>query len=116
MNIGFRTKRLQKTCSNLKEGERKLGSECAKKLRLRMADLQAAQCLEDCRNLPGRLHELKGDRAGELAFDLKQPHRLVLVPDHDPVPEKESGGINWTLITDILIHEIEDYHGKKKRK
>ena len=116
MNIGFRTKKLQKICSNQREGEKSLGSECAKKLRLRLEDLQAAHSLEDMRNLPGRLHELKGDRAGEFALDLKQPHRLVMVPNHNPMPKKESGGINWTLITDILIIEIEDYHGKRKRK
>lgn len=110
MTIGFRTKKLQKACSQQKEGVKAYGAECARKLRARLADLSAAPSLEAMRGLPGRTHELKGERQGELAIDLKHPFRLVFVPDHDPVPETEDGGLDWAQVTDIEVIAIEDYH------
>lgn len=75
-----------------------------------MADLSAAPTLEDLRTLPGRLHELTGDRKGQLALDLQQPYRLVIEPTEEPAPVKDDGGLDWRRITAVTIVEIVDYH------
>jgi proteic killer suppression protein len=63
------------------------------------------------RSIPAaRCHELKQDRKGQLAVDLVHPQRLVFLPDHDPVPAKDDGGLDWTKVTQILVIEITDYH------
>ena len=36
--------------------------------------------------LPGRFHPLTGDRAGQFALDLDHPNRLILEPNHNPIP------------------------------
>ena len=36
--------------------------------------------------------------------------RLVFKPNHNPVPKKDDGGINWTLVTSVIIVFIGDYH------
>lgn len=76
-----------------------------------MADLKAVPTLEHLRNLPGRLHELVGDRKGELSLDVKHPYRLLFKPADDPPPTKPDGGLDWSLITAVTIIAIEDTHG-----
>ena len=82
-------------------------------LRRRLDDLRAADILSDISHLPPtRCHELKGDRAGQLAINLKHPYRLIFEPANNPIQKKEDGGLDWTKTTAILIIEVEDYHGK----
>jgi len=62
------------------------------------------------RYLPGRCHELKGDRAGQLAVSLNEPYRLIFEPEHDPLPRTTNGGLDWQAVTAIRILDILDYH------
>jgi proteic killer suppression protein len=55
-------------------------------------------------------HELKGDRHGQLAVNGKDPLRIVFIPDHDPLPLKPDGGLDWSRVTAIRITSIENYH------
>jgi proteic killer suppression protein len=57
------------------------------------------------------LHELKGNRKGQLSLDLDHPYRLIFIPDHDPVPSTEDGGMDWGRVTAVKILGIEDTHG-----
>ena len=57
-----------------------------------------------------RLHQLRGNRAGQFAIDLTDPYRLILQPNHNPVPQKDGGGIDLTRVTAITIIEVVDYH------
>ncbi|MCL2266890.1 MAG: hypothetical protein FWC17_03890 [Treponema sp.] len=51
-----------------------------------------------------------GKQKGMLSVDLDHPYRLLFVPDHDPVPLKSDGGLDWKQVTAITITEIEDTH------
>jgi len=110
MDILFSSDKLRELCNDTKKLTKSYGSNQAKKLRRRLDDLQAAAILEDCRSLPGRCHELKGDRAGQLAMDLDGGFRLVFEPGENPMPRKEDGGLDWSRVTSVRILEIEDYH------
>lgn len=113
MNIYFKTKRLQKSCSNVKEMQKRYGKECADKLSQRLGEIKAFKNLEQLHMLPqARCHALKNNRAGQYAVDLKQPFRLIFIPYNDPVPLKEDGGYDLSKITAVTILEVGDYHGK----
>lgn len=112
MNISFADKKFEKACNDHKLLVKKEGAIRARKLRQRLDDLAAAATLDVMRHLPGRFHELTGDRAGQFALDLDHPYRLIFVPDHNPVPRKADSGIDWTAVTAVRIIGVEDYHGK----
>lgn len=113
MQIGFASKKVARLCNSENEMRAKLGPRDAKRLAQRLSELSAATTLEDMRPLPAaRCHELHGDRKGQLAVDLVDPKRLVFEPDHNPVPTKPDGGLDWNAVTRIVVVEIVDYHGK----
>lgn len=110
LDIYFTNKKLQKLCNNQAQLIRKHGLKPAKKISRHLHNMRVAQSLEDIRYLPGRCHPLSGDRAGQFALDLVHPHRLIFVPHHDPIPQKEDGGVDWQSITAVRIIAVEDYH------
>ena len=61
-------------------------------------------------NPPNRCHELKGNLKGVLSIDLDHPYRILLKPDHVPVPMREEGGLDWSKVTIIEIKGVEDTH------
>lgn len=112
MIIQFRTTKLKKLCNDFTISRRELGEVCARKLRTRLDELDAAECLEHIRYIPpARCHELKGKLQGILSVDLEHPFRLLFKPAHNPVPQKADGGLNWNEVTAIIIEKVEDTHG-----
>jgi toxin HigB-1 len=114
MDISFKDKKIEKILNSNSKMQKEYGVQISNKIQQRLFELKAAPCLNDISHLPpARLHELEGKRSGEFAVDLKHPHRLVFVPDHNPIPLKLDGGINRALVTAIKIIEVGvDYHGK----
>lgn len=101
-----------KECNDFKLLVRNHGNQRAKMIRRRLDDLRAIETLNDIKKLPQtRCHELKGDKKGLLALDLNHPFRLIIQPNHDPVPRKADGGIDWEGVTSIVVVSVEDYHG-----
>jgi len=110
VDITFASDSLRTTCESEKALKRAHGKWCAKKAMARLADLDAASSLETVRNLPGRCHELKGDRAGQLAVTLADGKRLIFEPSEEPLPAKPDGGLDWTQVGAIRVLQILDYH------
>lgn len=110
MDLSFANRKLQKECESTSALTRAHGMAAARKLMARLADLTAAASLEEMRQLPGRCHELSGDRKGQLAIDLTGGKRLVFEPAANPPPQKEDGGLDWEGVDAIRIIEIIDYH------
>lgn len=110
MEILFATRRLEKLCNSERQLVRALGQQRAKVLRRRIDQLRAVENLEVMRALPGRCHELTGDRKGKLSIDLDGPYRLLFEPADNPPPVKQDGGLEWRLVTAIQILEVEDTH------
>jgi proteic killer suppression protein len=110
MEILFGSKRFEKQCNSDRQLVRALGSKRARILRRRLDQLCAAETLDVMRALPGRCHELTGDRRGTLSIDLDGPYRLLFEPAQDPPPEKADGGLDWQQVTAVRILEIEDTH------
>jgi len=111
MEVRFSRKRIAKLCSTSRGMVKEWGADCAKRLQQRLAELEAAETLDDMRALPGaRCHESTGHRRGQLAVDLTHPYRLVFEPDHEPRPEKPDGGLDWRQVTRIVVIQVVDYH------
>ncbi len=112
MKISFRTNKLEKLCLSEKAMIREWGKNNAKKLQLRLVQLQACVSLSDMQKYPAaHCHPLRGSRAGQFAVNLQNTWRLVFMPDHDPVPRKADKGFDLANITAIIIREVKDYHG-----
>jgi len=104
-------KKMGKICSNETAMQSELGAQRAKKLKQRLMELMAADSLADISHLPpSRLHELKGNRAGQFSVDLEQPYRLVFIPAHDPIPRNDDGGVDLDKIVEIEVLGIFDAH------
>ncbi len=113
MEVSFSSWKMQKICNSPKEMQAKYGPRMARILQQRLSELTAADTLDDVRQLPAaRCHELSGARKGQLAVDLVHPKRLIFRADHDPVPAKPDGGLDWTKVTRVLVIEVVDYHGR----
>jgi plasmid maintenance system killer protein len=83
-----------------------------KLIRARLDELADAECLDVMRTLPmAGCHELKGNRAGQLAVRLDKGFRMVFETANNPIPEKPDGGLDWHRVTAIRIVRLaEDYH------
>jgi plasmid maintenance system killer protein len=110
VEIVFESDKFREQCNNFKLLVREQGADRAKRIRRRLDDLRAAAMLAEMRNLPGRCHELKGDRAGQLSLDLDHPYRLIFEVANEPSPRKPDGGLDWEHVTAIRILGVEDTH------
>ena len=112
MLLSFKNKGLEKEFCDIKLLRRRWGEEQAKLIARRLDQLRAADNLEVLRTLPQlRAHELKGNRAEQISLDVKQPYRLLIVPDHEETPRKQDGGLDWQKITKVKVLGVEDTHG-----
>ena len=111
IDIAWDDHKLEKSCASDKAGQRRWGSDHWKLMRRRLASLGAAPTLAAMDGVPGQCHQLTGDRNGEFALHLWGQFRLIFVPDHEPIPALDDGGIDRALVTKILITEVVDYHG-----
>lgn len=115
MKVWFRNKKLKRELEDDAERVKTYGPFMAKKIKLRLDALMAANSLADF--LPSysgseRCHELTGNLVGTFSIDVKQPYRLLFWPvnlpdDVDPVDEKK----RWQAIKEVEIQKIEDTHG-----
>lgn len=98
MEIGYRTKKLRKVCTDASAAEKTYGRRMAEIIQMRIDQIHAAESVEELIQYHiGRCHLLKQDRRGQYAMDLEQPYRLVFI--------KDEGGIQA-----VEIWEIVDYH------
>ena len=111
MELSFANRKLAKELADEKPIMRTHGTDNGRRICQRLAQLMAAENLETLRLLPQtRAHELTGDRAGQISVDVRHPYRLLLLPDHDEVPRKADGGLDWPRVTKVKILGIVDTH------
>ena len=109
MQVEFAYQGLEKLMSRQRSLVRKYGPDGAKKVSHRMSLLQSADTLADMRHLPGRCHELTGDRSGQLALDLHGGYRLVFRPAGN-WSRKNDGGLDWSSVSAVEVIEISDHY------
>ena len=98
MDIVYKSKKIQKVCTDARTAERTYGRKMADKIHQRIDEINAADTVEMMLQFHiGRCHLLKQNRKGQYAVDLVHPYRLVF--------EK-----NGNEIQVVNILEIIDYH------
>jgi plasmid maintenance system killer protein len=111
MRIWFKTKKLERTFGSETELRKAFGVEQARKIQVRMLVLRSVARLADVPTIPpDRCHQLKGDRIGQFAVDVLQPHRLIFSPKSSVIKGK-GGKIDPSEVSEIVILGVEDYHG-----
>jgi proteic killer suppression protein len=110
VDILFDDPKFATVCNSDRLLKQRFSAQRAKLLRRRLDDLAAAPTLETMRSLPGRCHELKSNRAGQLSLDLDGPNRLILRPHASPPPTKDDGGLCWPKVTALVVVEVTDTH------
>lgn len=106
MQVVFADKELARCAGDKAYAVRKMGQRRADAYLERINDLHGAVVLEDLKSLPGRYHELIGDRAGQWACDLDHPYRLIF----KPVMNSDGNIIGLVVENTVSILEIVDYH------
>ena len=110
MKIDFLSAKDKEFFESSKQVTKAHGPENAKKLKVRLDDLDAAQSMEDMRHLAGHWEELQNDRKGQFSARLHGGLRLIVKPQKQPPPSTPDGGLDWTTIDSIYIVEMVDYH------
>jgi len=111
MRVTFTSGKLAKDCSSDRERLRRFGAERARKLKLRLDQMQAAASITELMTLPGtRCHQLSTDRDEQFSVDLDGPYRLIFEVDVDPVPRRQDAGIDLDAIDAVAVIEIADTH------
>lgn len=94
----------------VERARKKAWGKLATQIERRLDDILAAPTLSHMRGLPGRCHELTGDREGLISIRVSGNYRLLFKPANEPAPVKSDGGLDWSGVTAITIVGIEDYH------
>jgi len=111
MEISFRTRKLERVMTDAGELVKHYGSDQARRIQARLLDLRDAPNLAILAKLSQtRVHELKRDRAGQISIDVRHPYRLLVKPDYDHPPRKSDGGLDWALVSKVVVLEIVDTH------
>lgn len=97
MELEYATRELEKTCTDERAMQKKLGVQVAKTLKLRIAELRRAVQMDDLLLGTGRWEQMTADRAGEWSARLTANWRLIVA-----VVDRE--------IVTVLVLKIEDYH------
>ena len=129
MQVRIPDRKLKRELENDAECRRRYGVAMAKKIKLRMDALGAAESLAvfwPPFSGPERCHELQGQLVGTFSMDVKQPYRLLFREDElgkesglDGGKQAEQGSSTkekderqrWLGIRSIEIKGIEDTHG-----
>ena len=67
--------------------------------------------LADMSLYPGGCHALRENRRGQYAIALWGPMRLIIVPNDNPIPRLDDGGVDLSRVTAVEVLSTEDYHG-----
>lgn len=110
MEVTFADRKLARDCSSVRSAAAAFGAVRGRKIRSRLDQMAAAHNLEVLRHAPGRCHELRGDRAGQLSLDLDGPYRLIFEPVPSPPAVREDGGLDWSSVQAVHVVAIVDTH------
>ena len=110
MKISYKSKKLERNLTVDKD-ILKAYSNMAKKVKMRMIQLKAAENLGVIAKLPSlRLHQYAGNRKGEWSIDLHKNWRIIFEVNHNPIPRKDDDGVDINVVTAIKITSVEDPH------
>lgn len=109
VEIAFAKKSLRQLCESEHTARRLLGTSVAEKLKRRLADLRAANCVKDL--VAGRPKELQVARSGQIAIELGEGVQLVFCANHSVSPLTGGTRVDWSKVNRVKIISIENDNG-----
>jgi hypothetical protein len=106
MDISYYSRKMQRVCSDARAMSDTWGTAVARKLMLRLTEMEAAVSLDDLRRLPQTRCQLLELARGRLAVFLTDPRRLIFDVDHDPLPTRAGESLDWALVTRVRVLEV----------
>lgn len=104
MQLAFESKDLRSICEIEAEGRRALGPVAAAVLKRRLADLRAADSIQD---LPvGSPRVVEGETEQHLVLDLIDGYVVRLAPNHPRVSPEPCMRRDWTMVRRLKIISI----------
>ncbi len=103
VKLAFAKKSLRTLCEKEATGVRVLGDRVARKLRARLADLDAAESMKDL--VAGRPQEL--DILGQVRLQVTPEVALILTANHELIPTLSNGKVDWGKVTRVKIIRVE---------
>jgi proteic killer suppression protein len=116
MEISYGSRKLQRLCSDEQAMRDAWGDEIARKLRLRLTEVEAADSPEDLRRLPQAGCQAHPTIRGRLSVALAGPHRLVFEADGEPLPVGDGGSLDWGRVTRLQVLEVSGPAGVLKNE
>ncbi|ABC20810.1 killer suppression protein HigA [Rhodospirillum rubrum] len=113
MLVSYATTKLLKLCTTQQKLVKAFGKPCAEEIEDRITTLMAMPTLGDIPIYPPeRRHKLDGRRKGQWAVEAHGGVRICLVPANTPLPRCADGSVDLTLVTEVEIVFVGDYHGE----
>lgn len=81
MELRYANGDLERVCTEARLMQKRLGADVAKKLQLRIKELERVQAVDDLLRGTGKWEQLKADRAGQWSARLDKKLRLIVEPD-----------------------------------
>lgn len=101
LQLAFETQDLRDTCKSEEKAKDQLGAPLAERLQQCLADLRAAETIED---LPLVDHH-RAD--GTCVLSLSEKARVIVRHNHTNAPQTEAGTIDWSRVRRIRVMEIQ---------
>lgn len=106
MDISFGSQKLQRQCAEERAMRDAWGPAVARKLMLRLTEMEAAETLDDLRRLPQARCQGHPTDKGLLSVALSGPQRLVFEADYDPLPLAKGGGLDWGRVKKVRVLRV----------
>ncbi len=115
MKISYKSKKLEKECTNISQAKKKYNEKVAEKLLYTIDAIKKAETLRDIICVPTfRFHSLIGDKNGKYAIDLgkKSGYRLIVVPlnENDNQFKETVNFYNSIEIVCVSVEEVSNHY------
>jgi len=108
MQIAFSSKALRDTCADETKCAKQFGVEAARLLRRRLADLRAAESIDE---LPVGNVQQCSDPRGAISIELCDGYRIILQANHAKNPIHSNGDIDWSAVDRIKLFSVTQCDG-----
>lgn len=104
LDIAFQTEELRQECINKNIAKKKFGATVADRLLNRLADLRAAESVDDL--VVGLQSQISGEAGNTRVLELAEGYELVFVAHHLNAPLLADNRVDWTRVSRVKIVSI----------
>ncbi|BCO29788.1 hypothetical protein MIZ03_4712 [Rhodoferax lithotrophicus] len=107
LEISFANKSLRTLCENSAKAEAAFGIEAAVRLQRRLADLRAANNINEL--VDGSYTKDTEGIGNKIIFNLSVDIKMIIIPNHMVIPTLRTGKTDWKKVRRIKVIEIQSH-------